>query len=275
MRTMKGMKLNMKKRYIKTSLMILSSILLFILSFWFLKMGYHNYTQDVIKYNEKGTIDYQVYLKENNFFETPFLGKGNVYITSLIDYINVDFNYNLKLDSKRSGQYKYYVKGIISANISNTDTNYWKKEFSLSDEKVVDYKNEDTIKITPKVKIDYQKYNDLLLEFKKQYSLTMDGNLKVILYVENDIDSNIDKQHLNKINTTSLEIPLTKATIEVPIKLNEVNQDNSLRTPLVYFDSIKYPILKITGVILLLIGSYLLLRTVLIIVKRFEKNLII
>ena len=52
-----------------------------------------NYSQDVVNYVENSSIDYKVYLKKNNYFDTPFLEKNKVYITSLIDYIDIDFSY--------------------------------------------------------------------------------------------------------------------------------------------------------------------------------------
>ena len=53
-----------------------------------------------ISYNQQATIDYKVYLKENDFYEDDYLGKGNEYVASLIDNIIVDFDYSFALDKQ-------------------------------------------------------------------------------------------------------------------------------------------------------------------------------
>ena len=38
-----------------------------------------------IEYTEGGSIDYDVYLKENEFYDSPYLEKNQSYVASLID----------------------------------------------------------------------------------------------------------------------------------------------------------------------------------------------
>ena len=46
-----------------------------------------------IEYTEKGTIDYKVQYKENEFFDEVWIGKDQTYISSLIEGISADFGY--------------------------------------------------------------------------------------------------------------------------------------------------------------------------------------
>ena len=48
-----------------------------------------------IEYSEISDLDYKVYLKENDYFKSSYLGKNNKYIASIIDYINANFSYRL------------------------------------------------------------------------------------------------------------------------------------------------------------------------------------
>ena len=50
-----------------------------------------------INYNEKGTVEYKVFLKENEFFQKDYLKENNQYIASLIDRITANFNYVLEM----------------------------------------------------------------------------------------------------------------------------------------------------------------------------------
>ena len=46
-------------------------------------------------YREDNSVDYKVFLKENGFFDKPYLEKNKTYITSLIDYIEFFLIYNI------------------------------------------------------------------------------------------------------------------------------------------------------------------------------------
>lgn len=232
--------------------------------------GMNNYTQDIVSYNEESTIDYKVYLKENSYFDSPYLDENKVYITSLIDYIDIDFTYDFKFDSYRSGKYVYYIKGVMSANVSNTSKDYWQKSYDLLKTKEVEYNDLNKINFSENIKLDYQTYNDLLMKFKEEYKLAMDGVFKVILYVENYVES-VAGYELKKTATTSLEVPLTKATIEVPIEINEINEKSELFSDLIYDESIIYVLFKILSAITLLIGLCLLGFSIFKIVRSLEK----
>lgn len=249
---------------------IFISIVIFITSFLMFKKSMSNYSQDVVNYIENSSIDYKVYLKKNNYFDTPFLEKNKVYITSLIDYIDIDFSYNLKFDSKRSGRYVYYIKGIMSANVSNTDKDYWQKNYNILKLTEETYDNVDNINLNKNIKIDYVKYNKLLLKFKEEFKLTMDGSFKAVLCIDNYIKSS-DGSELLKTTVTDLEIPLTKATIEVPIKVNEINNSSKLYGDLVYNNSTFNNILKISSIILFVLGLLLISYSVFKLVRSFEK----
>lgn len=246
------------------------SILLLIISFFLFLKSINNYEQDIVNYKEKSIIDYKVYLKENNYFDTNYLGEGKAYITNLIDYIDIDFIYDLNLDNKKNGKYVYYINGIMSANVSNTNKDYWSKTYELVKLKEVKYDNTNKLNFKENIKLDYQTYNNLLLKFKDEYKLSIDGVFKVILCVENYIES-IDGYELKKITTTSLEIPLTKSTIEVPIKLEEVNNKSQLISDIVYNHKTLNNIYKIISMILFLLGTYLLSFNIFKFVRSFEK----
>ena len=48
-----------------------------------------------LSYKENSNINYLVYLKPNDYYiDQPYLSKGMQYIASLIDYVDVNFNYN-------------------------------------------------------------------------------------------------------------------------------------------------------------------------------------
>ena len=88
------------------------------------RFGFRNYDEHIVNYKEDSNIDYKVYLKPNDFFAEDFLPQGMSYVTSLIDFLRLDFNYNLDLDEKVSGNYSYYIKGTVTANRENSDSKF-------------------------------------------------------------------------------------------------------------------------------------------------------
>ena len=259
----------MRKR-LKFIFLLFISIILIVISVVLFRKSYDNYVQDTVLFEENSAIDYKVYLMENSYFETPYLGEDEVYITSLIDYIDIDFSHLLKLEDNRSGRYVYSVKGIMSANVSNTDKGYWSKVYDLVPKREVSYDNTKEIKFVENVKINYQDYNNLLLAFKEDFKLSLDGFFKVVLYVENFVKSD-EGDELKQVTTTTLEIPLTKSTIEVPIDVREVNRKDVLLGEKVYRDKNIDLTYRVGSAICLLIGGCLIIYSVFKIVRSLEK----
>ena len=56
----------------------------------------------LVTFDEKSKIDYKVYLKENEFYDEPYLGKDMLYVASLIDKIGIDFDYNFASEVKEN-----------------------------------------------------------------------------------------------------------------------------------------------------------------------------
>lgn len=200
---------------------IISSIFL-ILGIFFLYLSLDTNERVVINYQSNKNIDYQVFLKNNNFFEQPFLSKGTTYISSLINYINIDYKYNFEYDKAMDSEYTFYIKGTILADkSSNEEGNYWKKEYILQEKQTNKLENSNIINISSNLKIDYQKYNELLTSFKQEYGLTIDGKLKVELIVDIESINDEIKKPIKTNDSLELVIPLTEKTVDIRINTNE------------------------------------------------------
>lgn len=262
----------MKKKIKSIAVVLLLCYIIFLpIGAILLKKSYKNTFVETINYKETSDVDYKVYLKENKFFETPYLEKGKVYITSLIDNIDVDLSYNMNFDNVKTGKYVYSIKGVISAELlDNKDNNYWQKEFELLPEKTVDFNDTNNINIKENLKVDYQNYNDILMEFKKQYSLSMNGSLKIYMTVKNIVNSEFGGEDFNLEDEVSLTIPLTKSTIEVPIEINCPKKEDALKSDKYFLQDSKYMYMRIGGFILIgfAVISYIFVIVVFIIRAR-------
>ena len=101
------------------SILVLPAIIFIILGFFLTKDAITVDDENKVTYNELGKVDYKVYLKENDYYDKPFLDKGMQYIASLIRSINVKFNYEIHTTEELDYHYAY----DISANLVVTDKN--------------------------------------------------------------------------------------------------------------------------------------------------------
>ena len=91
------------------------------LAIFFLYLGSVFKIEQKLSYSEEGNIDYKVYLKSNDDFNAPYLGKGRKYIASLIDHINIDYNYRFKGDKDMDYTCKYYILASAAVKDGGTD----------------------------------------------------------------------------------------------------------------------------------------------------------
>lgn len=208
---------------------IITLILLFILGVTFFSIGFKEHKDIKYSYKENNSVDYKVFLKDNNYFETSYLEKNKTYITSLIEYINADFTYNVSFNNKVSGNLDYKVIAEIKADKANNDVgNYWTKKYDLTSYETDSIANENSHVINVSQKIDYNKYNDLLNSFIQEYGLNAESTLKVALKVTGNvvIDNTNDKMDID--SEVSLTVPLSKLAIEGKIETQNNNNQKEI-----------------------------------------------
>jgi len=182
----------------------------------------------IVKYDEESSLDYKVYLKDNEFFGDKYLEKDKQYIASLIDYIDATFNYDLTLTNK-DGDYDYSYRIEAEVNVKNPDNNnslYKSSEMLVNTKKGVGH-GKKTTNITEKLKIDYNKYNELISKFIETYDLSnLDSTLSINMYVDFYGNcGNLEKD--NKNSVIKLVIPLTRKTVAIDMSSDVTNTTDS------------------------------------------------
>ena len=263
------------KKYLLIQILCVFGIVLFsFIDIYMYKNGYFEEKKVTLKYQEnESKIDYRVYLKKNDFFETEYLEKkdGKSYIASLINYIKVDYNYNIKFDHPVSGDYRYYVSATIESNKSNNEKNYWSKDYKITDEKSMSIRDLSEFSIHENVDVDYNKYNSILNSFKKQLGLsTANGLLKIYLNVKSNLKSNID-DNLVEVPIESkmmIQVPLSEMTIDA---LVEESVPSDVKEASVVLDEARVETFKILGGIY--IGAVIVCFILLIYITNVKKNI--
>ena len=89
--------------YLRLSILIILFILTALLSYVFINKSVVIQEEKNVFYEEYGTPDYKVYLKNNIYYDEEYLEKNMSYIANLIDYISIDYNYKFTSDTLLSG----------------------------------------------------------------------------------------------------------------------------------------------------------------------------
>lgn len=184
-----------------------------------------------VKYSENGNADYKVYLKENGYYNQDYLESGMRYIANIIDTINTEFNYQIHADENMNFNYKYKVIGelIITDPVDKNKILYSKK-YDLLKEKQQNT-NSNNIVINECVSIDYDTYNDYVNSYKMDYGLSI--NSKLIITMDIDVNGKYknSKEELNRNQKLQISIPMSEQTLSITKLSNDINDSNSLSTP--------------------------------------------
>lgn len=240
----------MKKYKINKMLQIFFPFLL-IAGIFLIYLGFQNKKNVLINYDENSNITYNVYLKNNNFFDTPYLTEGRTYIASLIDYIDIHYHYDIKYDMNFSGKTTYKLVAVVSANKQDGEGYYWQKEYDLSEEKEAVTSNNSRLVIDDTVKVNYSKYNDILDKFKREYNISTSGELKVYMKINGAYKfSNVSKL-VNNDSELNISIPLLEQSLEVSINKDTENSKDAVSFTEVD-TSLKYLMLKLVGILIIM-----------------------
>ena len=82
---------------------------LIIIGSFFLLKAFTFEDAKIVNYSEQSNLDYNVYLKENTFYDNEYLPKDMIYVASLIDKIKIDFNYNFIIEEIVDLNFEYEV----------------------------------------------------------------------------------------------------------------------------------------------------------------------
>lgn len=249
-------------------------ISLLIASIFFILVGLIFYKQSVtlkvpekVSYNEKSNIKYKVYLTDSKYYNKKYLDEGMQYISSIIDYIKLDFNYSVKYDKNVD----YKVNNKIKSNIEivdsdNNDKVIYKEEEILKE--IKEEKTNDYINISNQIDIDYKKYNKLTNEFKSSYGISAKCKLVISYNIEiNGKTSSIT--NINEIKTLKVEIPLSEQMIDIQ-KSNDINKSDVYEEITTKGDVNKT--LIILSIIFILLGILTLILFVFILLQGRKKQ---
>ena len=170
-----------------------------------------------IGYNEGGNIDYNVFLKDNEFYEDEYLDSNQSYVASLIDKIIADFSYSIDMDTDDVNyRYSYTIKSHLEIIDDTSNVAIFNPEYELVSVQNKTQSSANRLVINEIVVINYDEYNNLANKFIDTYDLTKVTS-NIIITLEVDVISNCTAFVNSSVETYSseLRIPLTTKTVNI------------------------------------------------------------
>lgn len=206
---------------------IILFLIFLLLGIYFLTKSFYLKNKEVITYREKSQVDYSVCLLENQFYEENCLKKDMKYVASLIDKINLKFDYNFDIDENEDMDFTYDIVGKLVISDKLGEKSYFEKTYDLISSKKSNMRNSKSNYINENLSIDYAYYNSLANRFKSAYGVDVESKLVVYMTI-NKSDSSESKLILNNESVMYVSIPLSEKAIDIELNYKDINTTSSL-----------------------------------------------
>ena len=171
--------------------------------------------EEIYKYTNNFQYDYTVNLKPNQYIDKQTLGMNeNAYVTSLIDNINLNLNYDYISNEKSTIKYTYNIKGILNGVYTKDgeEQKIWTKEYILkepTEATTIDEKFE----INENIVLDLEEQNNLVKNFEQEMELSIDAKYNIIMEIKSD--TTIEDEKIPNATISTISIDLGKKTTTI------------------------------------------------------------
>lgn len=176
--------------------------------------GFEEQKSKLYSYNNKGSINYTIFLRPNDLYEGHSLGQGKLYITEFVDSIDANFTYEFSGDSDTELNGSYRIIGKVQGFTEDKEKiiNIWEKEYQLTRNKTFSTVNK-SYNLNENVKIDLDEYNDFVEGIIKSSKINCDTALTLLMEI--NIKGNTEKGPFEENITPSVVIPLNTLMFEI------------------------------------------------------------
>ena len=225
----------------------------------FLDSGFNTKTRVKIDYEDSSDVIYKVNYKDNNYKVN-----NDRYVADMVDDIDIIYKYNNLVSEYINGYYRYNIEGYLIAYEDDITNSLWEKKYQLLEDKtvVIDESNVNSIKIDDKIKVDFNKYGDIVYDFIDNYDIDIEGYLSIKINIFESLNfTSLDNLYEdNKVITVN--IPLTDDIFK--INVNNISDKDS------YYE---FTSKKGMNIVLIIIGAFCIsfaLSLLVLVIKQFK-----
>jgi hypothetical protein len=223
-----------------------------------------------INYTESSKINYRVQYEKNSFYEEEWQTKGQDYVATLMENIEIEFDYRLDTDAQNvKYEYSYDITAKMDVREKGSTKELMPKETSILGDEAVSNKvqnSNDKLRIYHKIVISYDAFNDYVEGYLNNFKLdNMVSNLivKMTINIKSTCDDFENDAH-NKYEM-SLVIPLAEQVVNIQENISVPSGSTKLLACESSLEKEAYKALTIVFgnvvVVLLLILLYFVLAT--------------
>lgn len=249
--------MNKKLRVYSTSIsLVLAFLIIFLASVIISRNVNYRKTEDekILGYKLDNTVKYDVKTNKSDYFE-DISGKEDI-ISSLIDKINIKFNYKLDANDNINTKTKYVVSSrlIVDYIKDITRTNLLDEKKDIITKTIDNHTG--TIKIEENIVSDYNYYNEYVKKFKATYPLSgLDA--KIVYTFKVDTNGSYLNSDLDDSSESSITITLLNSMTNISTSsINNIDKGIYISKELPF---IKSYVNLILGIIVLFIGVFFLI----------------
>ena len=180
-----------------------------------------------VNYREKSNLDYKVYLKNNEFYDSEYLGKGMSYVASLIDKITADFNYTFDIDKESNIDFDYDITAELVISDASKNNTFLKKNYTLLQNTKENMTSSKEHTIKKSIDIDYDYYNKIANKFRISYGVETTSDLNIYLNIHEKNSKNNSFNIENK-SVMALTIPLSQKAINITLDYKDINKTSQV-----------------------------------------------
>ncbi len=172
------------------------------------------------------TSNYEVHLKNNSYIDKNILTENYSYITSLIDKIRINFNFNSQLDKEVNLVYSYNITANMLAllnkdSVISTKNPILDKTYVIKESTEFEPLKKD-LKINEIIDLNLTDYNYFIEQFITDLNISLNTSLNVKLSV--NIKGQIENTNINKTYDIISSIPLGVKAFDITLS-NNIDED--------------------------------------------------
>ena len=176
--------------------------------------GTEEISESLYSYNNKGDINYEVFLKPNIIYEDPSLAEDKTYIKPLVDYIKTTFSYEFKGERPAVIKGNYNVIAMLEGynRVEEKTSTVWKKEFVIVPPRYFE-NNDKKMYLAEEVPLELEKYDGFVEQVLKDVKINTPVNLSLFMNI--DMTAETDKGLIEEKLSPAISIPLSTNLFEI------------------------------------------------------------
>lgn len=217
-----------KRKGIKRSIVYVSLVLLcFVVSLSFLLIDYIVNREEKVLWGKSSSdfdVSYKVYTNDNKFYNADYLNEYGSYVSSVTDKIDFSVKYTFETTENLEIDYSYDIYGEVLAEVyeSGISSPVWSKKLDINSENSKNLGSGNYLQLNNEISIPFKEYNDMMIEYKKNYGINVSSYVKFTVTVDVDslkkINSNISSK-----DVLTIKIPLLQPTFYVDMSKSVTN----------------------------------------------------